>query len=282
MLKGLIASGKTTFAKQYIKDNPNTKRINKDDLRAMIDNSLWSKKNEKMILKIRNMITEKFLEEGYDVIIDDTNLHSSHKNTMWKIAAKYEATVEVKEFNVSVEECIRRDAKRENPVGKKVIMRMAKQFGLLPEEKQLNPLMFDDGLSYCWIFDLDGTIAHINNRSPYDGKSCASDIVNRSVVSFLDTVHKLYKVIIFSGRNGDSEPETKKWLEDNFINYDELHMRKIGDKRKDSIVKKEMFDEFIKDKFNVIGVIDDRKQVKKMWVELGVTVFDVNQNDTDF
>ena len=46
MTKGLPASGKSTWAKQYLDDNPGTKRVNKDDLRAMLDNGKWSKRNE--------------------------------------------------------------------------------------------------------------------------------------------------------------------------------------------------------------------------------------------
>src|SRR5690606_18700513 len=102
--------------------------------------------------------------------------------------------------------------------------------------------------------DLDGTLAHIVDRSPYDGKSCASDEVNKSIkilsdmVSFYNKKYMLnhkWDTIILSGRNGESEPETRRWLEDNGVQYDELHMRKPGDDRKDSVVKEEMFNEFI-------------------------------------
>ena len=42
ILKGLPASGKTTEAKRLVIEE-NFKRVSKDDLRAMIDNSKWSK-----------------------------------------------------------------------------------------------------------------------------------------------------------------------------------------------------------------------------------------------
>ena len=47
------------------------------------------------------------------------------------------------------------------------------------------------------------------------------------------------------------------------------------DFRKDSIIKKEFFDEFVKDRFNVLTVFDDRNQVIKVWRDLGLTCFQV-------
>lgn len=47
LCKGLPASGKSTWTRELIDKNPEKyKRINKDDLRAMLDNGKWSNKNE--------------------------------------------------------------------------------------------------------------------------------------------------------------------------------------------------------------------------------------------
>ena len=41
--KGLPASGKSTWARQKVKESNGTlKRINKDDIRAMVEDSKWS------------------------------------------------------------------------------------------------------------------------------------------------------------------------------------------------------------------------------------------------
>ncbi|MFN5657022.1 MAG: AAA family ATPase, partial [Pseudanabaena sp.] len=50
---GLPASGKSTWAKEKVNKSPNIiKRVNKDELRAMLDNSYFSKGNEKFVLDI--------------------------------------------------------------------------------------------------------------------------------------------------------------------------------------------------------------------------------------
>jgi hypothetical protein len=58
-------------------------------------------------------------------------------------------------------------------------------------------------------------------------------------------------------------------------------MRADGDSRGDVIVKKEIYDLFIKGKYNVMLAIDDRKKVCRFWREdLGIPVLQLD--DVDF
>jgi len=56
-------------------------------------------------------------------------------------------------------------------------------------------------------------------------------------------------------------------------------MRKTGDSRKDSIVKREIFEEHIKGKYRIQFVLDDRNQVVEMWRQLGLTCLQVAEGD---
>jgi len=285
LLKGLPASGKSTFAKQLLEERPGEYvRVNKDELRAMLHNSKWSKGNERQILRLRDTIIEDALTEGKSVIVDDTNLAPKHMARMTELALKHEANVDVYDsfLDVPVEECIKRDLQRPNSVGEKVIRKMYKQFiEEKAEKKALSPLVFDPSLPYCVIFDIDGTLATIGDRSPYDGKGCAVDLPNKSIIELRHMVsrYEATKVILFSGRNGDSLPETEKWLLENEIYFDELHMRTAGDARKDALIKREMFDKYVKDKYNVRFIVDDRDQVVEMWRSMGITCLQVNYGD---
>ena len=88
------------------------------------------------------------------------------------------------------------------------------------------------------------------------------------------------EIVIFSGRDGSCRIETEDWLGKYEVKYDQLHMREAGDNRKDSIVKRELFDTHIKGKYNVLYVVDDRNQVVDMWRnELGLTCFQVAEGD---
>jgi hypothetical protein len=57
-------------------------------------------------------------------------------------------------------------------------------------------------------------------------------------------------------------------------------MRGHRDQRKDSIIKRELFDGHVRGRFYVEAVIDDRNQVVDMWRrELGLTCLQVDYGD---
>jgi hypothetical protein len=47
-------------------------------------------------------------------------------------------------------------------------------------------------------------------------------------------------------------------------------MRATADPREDYIIKKEIYETQIKDKYDVLFCLDDRKQVTQMWREQGL------------
>lgn len=278
--KGLPASGKTTWSKKWVESHQgHWKRINKDDLRAMLDAGVWSKANEKTILLLRDHIMDTLLVGGYSVIIDDTNLHPKHEEQIRGEVMELMGNmvkVEIKDFtDVSLEECIKRDQNRSNPVGAETIRRMYKQF-LKPK---IEPVKYDKNLSDAIICDLDGTLALFGDKSPYE-RNFIKDEVNEPVK---DIVNKMAfegcYVFITSGRSKKFKKETELWLIKNKISYNAILMRDENDIRKDSIVKKELYEQHIKNVFNVKFVLDDRNQVVEMWRGLGLTVFQVAEGD---
>ena len=82
-----------------------------------------------------------------------------------------------------------------------------------------------------------------------------------------------------SGRSSEFRAHTERWLQANNIRYSELHMRAEGDQRKDSIVKRELFDAHVRGKWNVSFVLDDRQQVVDMWRGLGLVCLQVAPGD---
>lgn len=273
MLKGLPASGKSTWAKQVVAENEKVFRVNKDDLREMTQGKEFLKSNESNILQIRDEIVRIYLKKGYSIIVDDTNFLPDHENQLRKIANECSALFTIKEFNVPVEECIARDALREKSVGKDAILKLDKQ----RQRYQIDKYIPDTSLPPAVIVDIDGTIAKMKDRSPYDYKRVGEDEPQKDVIALVNLLFEQgYKILIVSGRDSSCREETKQWLDISGIHgYSELFMREEGDRRKDNIVKYEIFNKFIRDKYCVNYVLDDRNQVVEIWRKLGLRTLQV-------
>lgn len=283
IMRGLPGSGKSTFAKNLLAETPNMyKRINRDDLRAMFDNSTFTKGNEKFVKQVRDILIIKALEDGKHVIVDDTNLSDTNEKRIRQLVQAFNTAhtdnvaVEIHEMNTPLEECIARDAKRPNPVGEQHIRKMHRQFYA---ENAL--ITQDETLPKALICDLDGTLALMNGRNPFDGAACESDLLNKPVANVLKNYKAIgYKILLLSGRKDDCKTQTINWLAKHNIEYDMLEMRKADDNRMDAIVKRELFEAHIAGKFFIEFVLDDRNQVVSLWRnELGLPCFQVNYGD---
>ena len=121
-LRGIQGSGKSTWAKEQVdKGGGKVKRVNNDELRLMLDNGNWSPDNENVIFNIRRMIIKNLLDKGYTVIVYNMNLTKNHIKELSDFAKECSTEFEIKEFALPLEECIRRDALRPNPIGEEVI-----------------------------------------------------------------------------------------------------------------------------------------------------------------
>jgi uncharacterized HAD superfamily protein len=146
------------------------------------------------------------------------------------------------------------------------------------------------------IVDIDGTLANIDHRAHYvkNGRKnwtkffqeLDKDTVREDVKAVYDLYYGLrcrfgLSIIIVSGRGSEYEYQTRKWLSDNGIEFDQLFMRRKSDYRDDTIVKQEIYDNHIAPQHKVILVIDDRLKVVKMWQRNGLKVLNVGDG-TDF
>lgn len=275
LTRGLPASGKTTWAKELLKKEPGRwKRINKDDIRAMLDDSRWSKENEAFVLTVRDWLILEALKLGKNVVVDDTNLSPKHFDRITELT-KGLATVEYQVFDTDLATCITRDLKRPNSVGEKVIKNMWDQFF-----RTRHPAPgFDPNLPMAIICDIDGTLAKICDRSPYDYPRAIGDSVNEPVRDVLRRYADDVAIVLMSGRELSCWGVTREWLKMHKIPYNHLHMRRTGDNRKDSVVKEELYREYVEGIYNVLFVLDDRNQVVDLWRDLGLTCFQVAEGD---
>lgn len=129
--------------------------------------------------------------------------------------------------------------------------------------------MTDQQKQLAIICDLDGTLALIGERDPFNPKSIADDQLNYPIANILEVyAHQtLYDIQLFfiTGRFEKLRTQTERWLARHNIENYQLFMREDNDFRKDIVYKKEIYQHHIQDKYDVIFVLEDRDQTVKMW-----------------
>lgn len=133
ILRGLQGSGKSTWAKKWVNENPEHRlRFNRDDIRNMLG-KYWAPSRESLIDSMYWNLLEQATSSGYDIVIDNMNLNEKYidevntfieETNLWleQALADFKYEVEIKDFfHVPLQTCIDRDAQRENPIGERVI-----------------------------------------------------------------------------------------------------------------------------------------------------------------
>ena len=141
------------------------------------------------------------------------------------------------------------------------------------------------------VFDLDGTLSIVGDRIKYLQQtpkdwdsfncSCGDDKPNLPAVIVFFALwagFEEYKMKIVTGRSEEVRLVTEKWLNKNniFVFDSDIHMRKAGDRRPDTIVKPELIEEF---KDEIFMIFDDRTAMVRKWRELGYTCLQVADGD---
>jgi len=297
--RGLPASGKSHFAKQYVANRPNTYRLNLDDTRSMLGfgagSELWSKEKEKVAvdLLISNLV--QLVRQGSNVVVDNTHIHRDSMLRYKRALAQTEVLFSLADFtSVPLELCLERNAARTGPdrVPEEVIRKMAKtlqgQRGSGISGEWLNegrwvkpePYVAKPGTQKAVICDIDGTLALMDGRGPYEFWRVEEDEINAPVAECVRLYAAAgYAILITSGRDSKYREHTKRWLAKFHVFYDELFMRPEGDTRNDAVVKVELFNRHIRDKYNVVMSLDDRARVVQAWRELGLSTWAVAPGD---
>lgn len=290
--RGYPASGKTTWAKSLVSNVNKVTNISRDDIRfnyLHLPNGIGTKEEEETVTMIQHNMVNELLSRDWTVIVDDTNLPLKRAREWADYAKMCQAKFAVVDFPTSVEECIKRDLLRGSTldahgrpgrmVGAEVIRGMASRFKFpLPdvtasEAPHISSGIYiaDETLPRAWVVDIDGTLAEMTGRSPYDYSRVLEDDLRVAVSDMVWALSKHGdKIIVMSGRPDSCRNDTEYWLSNHSIPWHELWMRATDDKRRDSIIKSELFFTHVAPRYNVIGTIDDRASVVATWRSMGL------------
>lgn len=292
--RGIQGSGKSTWAKQWCHEDPKHRvRFNNDDIRNMLGD-YWVPDREKLVTEAKaNMITFALIT-GYDVVVDNMNLNPKEDTWIRTLCTNIEKDkgihidIEYKDFFIPVEECIRRDAMRPNPIGEKVIKDTWRRYRTFIIQQNINEMLSKrpehvDGARPAILVDMDATLCLNTTGRPYYGEGAAEGMLNDiAVEGICNLVKSLYEkrtIFIITGREGTPEiiEATKKWLDSNSIKVGGLFFRPVKDYSPGAECKKKIYEDNIKGKYNVEFVLDDNYKCVEMWREQGLVCLQPNE-----
>ena len=147
------------------------------------------------------------------------------------------------------------------------------------------------------IFDLDGTIALIDDRRKLSTKDNGKidwdvffnpdninlDQPNNAVITMLRLLKDAgNRIVILSGRSKATKDATKDWLNKFDVPFDILKMRPTSKEfmfMPDDQLKQMWLDKLFTDKNDIVCVFDDRQKVVDMWRNNGLTCMQVANGD---
>lgn len=292
LTRGLPASGKSTWAKDIARRNPNTVRVNRDDIRSQLyPGADYRDIDEDLITEVETATARAALRNGKMVIVDAMHLQQRYINRWQRLGYP----VEIVEFPEPLQTLLERNVARGTKVPSNVIRDNFKKYttdalgnlrkvSLKPEEFVIDYEYVPDLTKpTAVIVDIDGTLAHNDgHRSFYDYSKVLDDKPVWHVIDAANGLNTIHHTVVVSGRKAECREDTEAWLIMHGVQYDEFYMREDGDDRADTIVKMEILRDKIAPEFNVIAAIDDRPSVCDMWRKVGIPTFQVGDPDNRF
>ena len=302
IFRGLPGCGKSTKAREMQAERGG-RVVERDEIRFMLYGR-YTDCDEKLVTNVQHRLIEEGLRMGENVFVSDMNLRNQYVQSLYALAWAQGVDVEVVDMtNVDVGTCLARNAEPTRRVaGKKVpedviignYQRFIKgkpyplpfQFtGAKLPSKKYEKYERNPDKPTAIIVDIDGTVARMVDRGPFDEHLVKNDELFEYVAAMVQfAFYQGVDIIFMSGRTDGCYADTRAWLNEKMPWLDddfELIMRRTAEDRgrPDDDVKYDLFKSKVEKDYDVWYVIDDRNKVVKMWREIGLTCAQVAEGD---
>lgn len=310
IFRGLPGCGKSTKAREMQRVQGGVV-VERDEIRFTLYGTYHDPAivDEKLVSEYQNAMIDMSLQMNMNVFVSDMNLRNSYVKALIEKAWKFKQEWEVVDLtNVPLVTCLLNNESHERQVQGKVVDRdvirdLHARFingqphplplyftGAKVEKPKLGriPYLPTYDLPKAILVDIDGTVARMHNRGPFEEDKVGDDLPIENVMKMVEHAALADCTIVFmSGRTDGCEGDTEDWLLKHmpWLDYGdvwwELHMRRsVEDRgRPDDDVKYDLFMDRVARRFHVLYVLDDRNKVVKMWREIGLTCAQVAEGD---
>lgn len=137
IVRGISGSGKSTWSAKYKDEHPNTLVVNRDKLRALVFGSESDYGiDEDLITHMQNAFIIAGFNNGYDVVVDNTNIYEDYLEELAWLANDFNAEIVIHLIDVPLELALKQNSLRDRVVPEEVIRR---QYNMLQHTKNWRP-----------------------------------------------------------------------------------------------------------------------------------------------
>lgn len=308
VLAGPAGCGKSTFAERHF---PPEAVLSSDAFRALVAGDPGDQTATSAAFGLMRHALEERMKRRRLTVLDATSITPRERVRFVDVAHRHDVACIAVAFDLPLEVCQQRSTqRRERQVPPDVVERQHRTFrrhlGGLHEElfdqvvvlgssddldavevvldPELRPRAStpSTGLPPAVIIDLDGTLTSAAWREHFlSGRhrdwpgffaGMGRDAPVQPLVDLVAWASTHATVVLLTGRPDDHATVIRRWLADHGVVYDRLLMRPGGDRRPDTVVKREIYHRDVAPHHDVRFVIDDRPRVVDMWREEGLYV----------
>lgn len=309
VLSGPAGCGKSTFARRHFDVH---EVLSSDEFRALVAGDPGDQAASSAAFSLLRHALDERMKRRRLTVVDATTLTRRDRRRLLGVARRHDVPAIAVVFALPLAVCQRRaEARPDRRVGPHVIERqhetLHRHLGDIEQEgfAQVVVLTGEDeadalevqrgpaptiaapgqpgsGRPPAVVVDLDGTLTSAAWRTshlrggrkdwPAFFAGMDRDAPVQPLVDLVEWISAHAGVVLLTGRPDDHERIVRRWLADHGVVHDELHMRAAGDRRPDTVVKRERYRRDIAPRHDVRLVIDDRPGVIEMWREEGLYV----------
>lgn len=308
VLAGPAGCGKSTFAQRHFRPDD---VLSSDDFRALVTGDPADQSATSAAFGLMRHALEERMKRRRLTVLDATSVTPRDRARFVGVARRHDVACVAVAFDLPLEVCQRRSRERRaRQVPDEIVERQHRTFrrhlGSLHEEPFDEVIVLTEsdeldsveltvdpearprastsatGLPPAVIIDLDGTLTSAawrehflaGRRRDWQGffAGMGRDAPVQPLVDLVAWASTHATVVLLTGRPDDHALVIRRWLADHGVVYDQLLMRPGGDRRPDTVVKREIYHRDIAPHHDVRFVIDDRPRVIDMWREEGLYV----------
>lgn len=309
VLAGPAGCGKSTFASRHFAPED---VLSSDAFRALVAGDAGDQSATSAAFGLMRHALQERMKRRRLTVLDATSVTRRERARFLGVARLHDVPSVAVAFDLPIDVCQQRAGRRaDRPVPHEIVERQHATFRrhlagihdesfddvvIVSTQEEFDALEVDrgpvppaprsaspSGLPPAVVVDLDGTLTSAawradqflaGGRKDWPGffAGMGRDAPVRPLVDLIEWAATQTTVVLLTGRPDDHARVIRRWLADHGVPYDQLWMRSGGDRRPDTVIKREIYRRDIAPHLDVRLVIDDRPRVIEMWREEGLYV----------